>query len=60
MCAQYLFAAQSRLLLRMGRPLDAAERGIRFITRMEQQLMDRARRQPVAQVPGFAEVSEGL
>lgn len=40
--------------------MDAAERGIRFITRMEQQLMDRARRQPVAQVPGFAEVSEGL
>ena len=28
---QYLFAAQARLLLRLGRPIDVAERGLRFV-----------------------------
>ncbi|KXZ42764.1 hypothetical protein GPECTOR_119g395 [Gonium pectorale] len=28
---QYLFASQARLLLRLGRPVDVAERGLRFI-----------------------------
>eukprot|EP00983_Pelagomonas_calceolata_P097978 1158303-Pelagomonas_calceolata.AAC.4 len=51
---QYLFAAQSRLLLRMGRPLDTAERGIRFIGFMGQVLEQHLAVHP--QLPGFKEV----
>jgi len=50
---QYLFAAQSRLLLRMGRPLDTAERGIRFIGFMGQVLEQHLAVHP--QLPGFKE-----
>jgi len=52
---QYLFAAQSRLLLRMGRPLDTAERGIRFIKFMGEVLEQRLKAHP--QLPGFKEAS---
>lgn len=45
---------QSRLLLRVGRPLDTAERGIRFIALMAQLLGQRLAAHP--QLPGFKEV----
>ncbi|KAG2424134.1 hypothetical protein HXX76_014808 [Chlamydomonas incerta] len=38
---QYLFAAQSRLLLRLGRPVDVAERALRFIADTARQLAAR-------------------
>ncbi|GLI61031.1 hypothetical protein VaNZ11_003295, partial [Volvox africanus] len=40
---QYLFASQSRLLLRLGRPVDVAERGLRFIGALEAELGQRER-----------------
>ena len=43
---QYLFAAQSRLLLRLGRPVDVAERALRFIAATARQLA--AREAPAA------------
>ena len=46
---QYLFAAQARLLLRMGRPVDVAERAVKFIPAMVALLEEKERAQQVPQ-----------
>ncbi|GLC41256.1 hypothetical protein PLESTM_001176800, partial [Pleodorina starrii] len=45
---QYLFASQSRLLLRLGRPVDVAERGLRFIGALASELGQREERAAAA------------
>ncbi len=53
---QYLFASQSRLLLRLGRPGDVAEKGLRFIGAVAAELGQRERSPEGGVRPMFKEV----